>query len=207
MECRSDLPNGCPRCHACPSAICCELCNPESFERLMLLDIEKPQPQPSRSRLNSGHQISEAEAHLRSALEEFRITATRRCYGNANLIDLGPSLVLPDLVLSRIIDCAWVYKLSTTSDIFRETRWVGSDEYGSAILQLVRQHLPAPHAQALHPINTPLSADALRSRLEAIDQSLATRTTQKRTCRACGASGHISRPFPHSRIVMSSKLI
>ena len=134
MHCRPDLPNGCPRCCTLPSPVCCELCNPQDFETLAHISIEKHRPQRSRSRINSTQHITPVEIQLRNALDEFRTTETEWKYGRANLINIGPSLVLPDAVLSRLIDCARVHKLSSTADIARETWWVGSEEYGEAIL-------------------------------------------------------------------------
>lgn len=95
-----------------------------------------------------------------------------RCY-----INLSPDrfceLCSPQLFLSRIVDCARVFKLSSAADLFRETRWIGSDKYGNAILQLVQQYFPLPQEEpprvALSPVQRRSAPIICFHRMDSVD--------------------------------------
>lgn len=56
----------------------------------------------------------------------------------------GPALILPDLILTRIIDLSHHSKLSDVSALRDLTDWCYADKYGENVLVLVHNHYPPP---------------------------------------------------------------
>jgi hypothetical protein len=56
----------------------------------------------------------------------------------------GPALILPDPILTQIIDLSHHSKLSDVSALRDLTDWCYADEYGENVLVLVRNHYPPP---------------------------------------------------------------
>ncbi|KAJ7626573.1 P-loop containing nucleoside triphosphate hydrolase protein [Mycena polygramma] len=182
-ECRTDLPDGCPRCVAQPPRICCELCTPAHFENFAQMDLPLKEPTvPSRSRLGP-YKAEASDMNLRDALHDFRRQATlARPNGRAILKNSGPGAVMSNEVLTRIMDCAHFFKIGSTEQLSRETR--PAAEYGVAVLDLIRLHRPIPEAP-LPPPPTPLTA---RSNNENAPE---TPLIRSRKCGKCGATDHI----------------
>lgn len=81
---------------------------------------------------------------LCGTLEDWREAATLRVYGDSNLHDYGPSAVMPDSVLDRIVDCVQHHKIVTIQDLCKETRWSGSDEFGADIIAIIHRLFLVP---------------------------------------------------------------
>jgi hypothetical protein len=67
------------------------------------------------------------EHKLCEALEDWRDHKTVEIYGCSHLIDLGPTVVMGDTVLDRIIDCAHHEKIKVIQDLHKETHWSIND--------------------------------------------------------------------------------
>ncbi|KAJ7105153.1 hypothetical protein C8R44DRAFT_530409, partial [Mycena epipterygia] len=155
-ECRTDLPDGCPRCVTQTPRTCCELCTPAHFETFGRVALPlKEQAAPSRSRIAS-YKADATDMKLRDALHEFRRTTTVTKYSRAVLKDSGPGVVMSNEVLQRIVDCAHHFKIQSTDQLLRETRWAGATEFGTAVVDLVKEHRPMPEPPAPPITSTPL---------------------------------------------------
>ncbi|KIJ04929.1 hypothetical protein PAXINDRAFT_21786 [Paxillus involutus ATCC 200175] len=147
------------------------------------------------------------EYELDDALEDWREQKTKDIYGESHLIDLGPGLVMPDSVLERIIACAHHLKISTVDDLRRETRWSGTDKFGSEVISVIHCIIPVPvsapafSTTPLQRRSVPQSAatSATISNSLAVypdetnhGQSIAT-SAKKNKCGACGLEGHNKR--------------
>ncbi|KAJ6467054.1 P-loop containing nucleoside triphosphate hydrolase protein [Mycena vitilis] len=80
LECRPDLPEGCPRCKVTKSEVCCELCTPADFADFARVDIPKAKQQPSRSR-TADYEANASDMGLRQALHLFRKKRTDEVLG------------------------------------------------------------------------------------------------------------------------------
>ncbi|KAJ7182546.1 hypothetical protein C8R43DRAFT_829069, partial [Mycena crocata] len=136
-DCRPDLPEGCPRCVAQTPRICCELCNPQFLEMFGRVDLPlREQAAPRRSRIASYH-TDALDMNLRDVLHGFRCTTTVPKFGCIVLKNSGPSIVMSNEVLQRIIDCAHFFKISSTEQLARETQWAGVTEFGTEVVDLI----------------------------------------------------------------------
>jgi len=71
---------------------------------------------PNRSRLNK-FVMSSKEYELSESLEEWREMKTHMIYGESHLIDIGPSIVMPNDVLDRIVACGHYRKIKMLDDL------------------------------------------------------------------------------------------
>lgn len=122
---------------------------------------------------------------LRDALHEFRRSATVTKYSRAVLKDSGPGVVMSNEVLQRIVDCAHHFKIQSTDQLLRETRWAGTTEFGIAVVVLIKEHRPMPEPPAPPTPSTPLAARTNNNETPAV------RSVQLRKCSKCRAPGHI----------------
>ncbi|KAF8152225.1 hypothetical protein B0H34DRAFT_724382 [Crassisporium funariophilum] len=131
--------------------------------------------------------MSDDDTQLCNALEDWREEKTKLTYGVAHLIDLGPTLIMPNEVLDRIVDCAHHLKIRTTEDLARETQWDEATLWGPQILTIVQRFQPAP---AMPPplSSVPLALQPLSTL--PIQHSAATKDRSKTRCGACGKVGH-----------------
>ncbi|KAK6984413.1 hypothetical protein R3P38DRAFT_2576035 [Favolaschia claudopus] len=193
VQCRPDLPAGCPRCVVSNSKICCELCSPDEFADFAQVDIPKAKPQASRSRIPN-YSTDASDMALRAALHSFRKSRTAEVFGPFHFRKHGAGGIMANEVLDRIADCAHFHKIQTTADLARETDWHRITEDGTQILALITQHRPipvpaAPTPHPLLPLNTNTSVYS---------------TPKNRKCSKCGLSGHIGMLFSmFSRIAIS----
>lgn len=204
MACRTDVPLGCPRCAVTTPIICCELCTPGHFESFAHVDEPKRKAQPSRSHVETDYKADSHQMDLRDALDAFREAKTIAIFGLANLRDLGPSLIMSNDVLERIIDCSRARKISSREELVKETRWHRAAEDGEEILTIVRSHQPqiAPLPSIL------LISSPLRPRPEVINDVLppsALLPPKKRNkCKQCKAEGHIGKFSPSCCLYLPS---
>ncbi|KIK73188.1 hypothetical protein PAXRUDRAFT_123326, partial [Paxillus rubicundulus Ve08.2h10] len=116
---------------------------------------------------------------------------TTTIFGHASLNDLGPSLIMPDAILDRIVDAAHHCKVNSIQDLKRETGWTDSYAYGDDVVTIIRRHaipLPSPF------VTTPLRLNASTSIAGPSDQhSCITATKRCNKCSACGQEGHNAR--------------
>ncbi|KAF7353121.1 p-loop containing nucleoside triphosphate hydrolase protein [Mycena sanguinolenta] len=124
LQCRDDLPDGCPRCVVKPSSIC------------------SPQI-PSKSRI-AAYEADVVDMSLRDELHQFRREATVKKFSRAVLRDNGPGIIMSNEVLQRIVDCAHFHKIESQEQLKRETRWAGAAEFGDEVLSLIAKHRPKP---------------------------------------------------------------
>ncbi|KIJ14139.1 hypothetical protein PAXINDRAFT_79821 [Paxillus involutus ATCC 200175] len=123
-----------------------------------------------------------------AALQDWRESKTTLVYGWASLNDHGPSLIMPNSTLDRIIDCAHHRKIQTHQDLKRETGWTDSDQFGNEVIALIQRHAtPRPSLFASTPLRpstmTTLSATNLPP----------SPTKRRNRCGACGQEGHNSK--------------
>jgi hypothetical protein len=187
-DCRTDLPDGCPRCVVVKPVVCCELCSPAFFENFAQVNIEKSKPVPSRSRIKE-YIADVKDMNLRDALHIFRRQTTQILFGLACLKNLGPGVFMSNEVLQRIVDCAHEYKIETRDDLAKETRWTGVQNHAVDVITLINTHCPKPMPAPL------LTSTPLRS-LGTLDQIADTlpsnpRTVKLRKCSKCGSHDHI----------------
>ncbi|KAG2111454.1 hypothetical protein DEU56DRAFT_749585, partial [Suillus clintonianus] len=92
-------------------------------------------------------------------LDDWRKQKTISTYGGAHLNDLGPSLIMPNATLDRIIDCAHFYKLNSMHDLKKETGWTDADKFGAEVVVLVQRHaLPITNPFARTPLRPHVSS-------------------------------------------------
>jgi len=151
--------------------------------------------------------MNSKEYKLSEALEEWREMKTHVIYGESHLIDIGPSIVMPDDVLDRIVACGHYHKIKTLDDLRQETHWNRSNQFGAELVALIHRIIPHPITPAVF-TTTPLqprspqtslslpgtssSNPTTRCPLSATDLSVQSR---KKKCTACGLEGHNSSLF------------
>jgi len=136
---------------------------------------------------------------LQEALEDWREEKTAAIYGWAALNDLGPSLVMPNATLDRIVDCAHHYKIQTVQDLHKETAWTDSERFGAEVIALIQKHSIPPQTPF---ISTPIQRCTLISSVNinappsgtsqtgASSQPLEVAVKRRNKCSACGREGH-----------------
>ena len=171
-DCQPELPSGCPRCGENTSLICCDIEHPISFHSLQTPPVKVDRAM-RRSRVEpiKLSDRSTADMKLVDALENWHEETTKARYGDATLLDFGPSLIMSTKVLDRIINCVHHQKISSLQDLARETRWDKVSRYGAEILALIL---------AIHPVRTSASEP----------KSTSAPTARKVKCGSCGQLGH-----------------
>lgn len=126
---------------------------------------------------------------LRDALHQFWKQKTLERFGRVTLKNHGPGLIMSDEVLTRIVDCAHWGRIHSGESLAKETKWTRVDEYGEAILKLVRDHArPAPPLASAFVV-TPLGARVVATNTNATAST--TRTVRQYKCGTCGSTEHI----------------
>ena len=190
MQCRPDLPAGCPRCIVQAPTICCELCTPAFFENIARVSIAKTKNRPPRTTLPAKtYQMTSQDMNLHNALHEFHKEKTIEKFGRACLRDTGPGIIMADDVLFRILDCAHFTVIETTEQLAKETRWSRVSEYGDQIVEIILHHCPKP----VPPAVTPLCAADVNNLAPAAQ--VLPKPIAVRRCGACQLAGHISKYY------------
>ncbi|KAJ6562922.1 hypothetical protein B0H10DRAFT_2116636, partial [Mycena sp. CBHHK59/15] len=188
LECRPDIPGGCPRCKMTDSKVCCELCSPDDFVDFAHVDIAKPKQQPSRSRI-AAFKARPVDMALKNDLHLFRKERTIAVISRASFRNHGAGAIMSDEVLDRIVECAHFGKIQTTADLVKETHWHRAAEDGAKILALIGQHHPIPVPPLTAPFNSPLRATTISN--IPVPTMPGPSTPKNRKCRKCGLFGHI----------------
>ncbi|KAI0631312.1 P-loop containing nucleoside triphosphate hydrolase protein [Trametes polyzona] len=194
-RCLPGAAGGCTRCQILPSAVCCSLCSPNHPAFSFLPSDSAPVPRttaPRASHIDTKYVMSSTDIDFRAALHDFRCAEMISIYGRANFNNLGTGMVMGDVTLSRIADCARARKLSSPEDLYKETKWDLSWELGQRVLELINRHYP--------PLPSPLAATPQRgqgvARPDTSTPTSATDTSRSnapRRCGACSQSGHTRR--------------
>lgn len=153
---------------------------PRLFEEFARSD---PGERPHRGRNRATVKDYKAERHhmeLCEALDHFREQQTIEQFGLSRLKNTGPSVIMSNAVLKRIVDCAHAGKIKSKDDLQLETRWSRASTFADTILSLITTHCPAP---SLAPLPVDLLAPALSNVVP----------TRIHTCGACGEKGHNSK--------------
>ena len=140
MECAS---GGCTRCSTLPHLPCCDLCNPQAFDDLFFYMEPPPAPttKPSKSSLQK-YKKGEREERLSQALNAWRQRVTIEKYGEAIFRDVGSSLVLPNELLERLVDCSHYGKITNMEQLGKEVDWMLMEEHGPEVVRLIMDICP-----------------------------------------------------------------
>ncbi|KAF8219277.1 hypothetical protein L208DRAFT_1341853, partial [Tricholoma matsutake] len=197
QQCNPAVPEGCHRCALPTSWICCDLHNPTPFN-FFKVSPQKSDRLPPWSRLVLGYKMVGEDHQLREALDNWWEKATAARYGWAHLHDLGPTLIMPNEVLNRIIDCAHYHKINSTSELKNETRWDEIEQCGDEVLEIIQCLRPQVSAASpltttpLRTLPTPIrpSTPALNLASPNLPTSTTTANHSKSRCSTCGLVGH-----------------
>lgn len=122
---------------------------------------------------------------FQDALDEWREQKVVEVYGWYHLNDLGPTIVMPNAMLDRIVDCVHHQKIQNIVDLKKETGWTDVESFGEEVIALIKKY-------ALLPRSAPFATTPLRP--VTIPQSLvpvpAAVEKRRNRCSACGLEGH-----------------
>ncbi|KAI5982404.1 P-loop containing nucleoside triphosphate hydrolase protein [Pisolithus albus] len=138
LMCDTDRPVGCDHCRIILASVCCDIHHPEEFLNLMSSILKSPTA-PPRSRIPK-YDPTQRDHTLQNALDEWREQTTSAVYGWHHLNDIGPSIVMCNTTLGRIVNCAHHHKINSIQDLRRETAWPDADRYGGEVLSLIQRH-------------------------------------------------------------------
>lgn len=152
------------------------------------------------------------EQELCEALEDWREEKTHEIHGESHLIDIGPSIIMPDGVLDRILACAHYLKIRSIEDLRQETHWSKTNQFGIEVISLIHHIIPIPVTSALltttplQPRSIPQISTSLPDTLLANSstsqllpvveastrdrQREANLPSKRKKCSACGLEGH-----------------
>ncbi|KIK74047.1 hypothetical protein PAXRUDRAFT_113888, partial [Paxillus rubicundulus Ve08.2h10] len=143
-HCACDPSNqgGCSCCAPLTTSICCNIHHPNTFHLFDSSFVPVPKL-PNRSRLNK-FKMGPKEYELCEALEDWREGKTCEIHGELNLIDIGPSLVMPDDILDCIMTCAHYLKIKSVDDLRCETHWSKTNQFGAEVIYVIHHiiHIP-----------------------------------------------------------------
>ncbi|KAI0038957.1 hypothetical protein FA95DRAFT_1504847 [Auriscalpium vulgare] len=185
--CNRDLPEGCARCKQQTPKICCELCAPDSFTSFALppSDISTQAKSKKRTRVSQKYKSGPHDMALRDALHSFRREHTVKLFDEPTLWTYGPSLIMSDAILSRIVDATHAHRIKSVEDLQETTHWNRAADLGAEVLALINLHVPPPPPPPpLRNANDPQSSTSQAA-------SSAPRSVSIKRCGACGAQGHI----------------
>lgn len=139
------MPGGCPRCLVRKSQVCCSLCTPDYHLFGILPSLTAPKEcLVQASRVPVKYIMSSLDHKLHVALHVFRREKTLLLYGRRQLNNRGPSIILGDDQLKRVIHCARAHKLDSVEALVREMKWSRARELGEEILKLVHEYVLPP---------------------------------------------------------------
>jgi ATP-dependent DNA helicase RecQ len=195
LECDPEHIIGCSRCLVSQPMVCCDIHHPDHFSTYSS-PTDDISATTRRSRIPKYKQEA-SDLALLDALYDWREEKTISIYGWAHLSDLGPSLVLPNSMLDRIVDCAHHRKIHSVLELKKETGWTDADRFGNEVVLLI-QSLAPPGASpfAMTPLSRTPSASntiVLPPTPSTPSPCLATTSNapkRKNKCSACGQEGH-----------------
>ncbi|KIK74048.1 hypothetical protein PAXRUDRAFT_176847, partial [Paxillus rubicundulus Ve08.2h10] len=190
--------------------ICCNIHHPNTFHLFDSSFVPVPKL-PNRSRLNK-FKMGPKEYELCEALEDWREGKTCEIHGELNLIDIGPSLVMPDDILDCIMTCAHYLKIKSVDDLRHETHWSKTNQFGAEVIYVIHHiiHIPiTPVVFTTTPLQsqcsilqtsmsfpvTPSSVNLsmswqLPAELGHQSETTSNLSSKKNKCSACGLEGH-----------------
>ena len=183
--CNPNLPGSCTRCMLQQPDLCCELCSPSFFSDFARTSISKLPAAPSRSKLRD-HISDNCDMALKKALHRFRTETAVQKYGQAYFTDYGAGIVMSQRILQCVVDCAHANKINSKDDLLKETCWVGAEQHGDAVLQLIATHRPPPVPSSMPLID--INTNSIFGSTSTICPPGA-----KQQCKACGSFDHIGR--------------
>ena len=131
---------------------------------------------------------------LLDALDDWREVKTITVYGWARLNSFGPSLIMPNATVDRIVDAAHHHKIRTIQELKKETGWTDADQFGTEVISIIEKHAAPPSlpfaSTPLRPSTTALNtAQPSPSRLQVPAPSSGA-SKRRNKCSACGEEGH-----------------
>lgn len=192
MECDPESVDGCPRCRIPLPTSCCDLCD-SILKSFSILSMPTASTRPRGTKIKKKYKPTDEDEALRRALDAFQEEVVIEEFGEAEVEDLGSSIILCNETLERIVDCAHWGHIRTPQQLLELTKWDRSFDLGSRIIALINQtHSPrgifnlAPSSTPSHPPNggppPPLSPSRRGN-----TSSLARRRVLK--CSKCGKEG------------------
>ncbi|KAG2033585.1 hypothetical protein BDR03DRAFT_871663 [Suillus americanus] len=192
LDCNTEQPSGCERCCLTQPTICCDIHHPNYFT-LYTSHVTKPTTMLPRSHI-SKYEKTANDFTFQDALDEWREQKVVEVYGWYHLNDLGPTIVMPNAMLDRIVDCVHHQKIQNTIDLKKETGWTDVESVGEEVVALIKKYSPLPCSApfATTPLR-PISTTSFGGPVT-ISQSLApvpaTVERWRNRCSACGLEGH-----------------
>ena len=170
-ECNNAVDGPCPRCSPRPPRICCDLCNPEEFKDMFQVFDPAPKTQLRRSQIKD-YIPTESDKNLRKWLDDWRRKTSKEVHGEYCVRYYGPLNIMLDDTFERICDAAHHNLITSVDDLYKETRWHLTYEYGQTIIEKIKEIIlvDLPPSTAPHPVKQP----------------------QPRKCSSCGQVGHTS---------------
>lgn len=162
LECDKSTPRGCNRCAPKVTRLCCDLCNPDAFSNVALVDVARATRGPNKSSVTA-YEATENDKKLRAELEVWRDEHALQALGSMTFEEWGPELFMSDETLDTLIYCARIDKLSDVEAIRRETDWRKDyiAKFATGLLEIIKRY------------TTP-----------------STKQRGVRSCGACGQMGH-----------------
>lgn len=137
-------PGGCSHCSPASPDPCCDGCSPSAFKDLLhMLEVTLPPNARTPKTKVRAYTREEADMRLRAALNAWRQATMVANFGEALMKEVGSSLVLPDVQLERIVDCAHGGAIKSVDDLRREVDWYFTDELGLDILDIINKNGPS----------------------------------------------------------------
>lgn len=138
LLCDSTTATGCARCSMPTSIFCCDIHHPEHFSTITMTPAAKDK-QTCRSTLKDYNRTSR-DYELRNELRRWRAIKASVVFGLAHFANIGGSLVLPNEMLDRVVDCVHFDKIQSIADLKQQVQWSEADIYGEEIMTIVRKY-------------------------------------------------------------------
>lgn len=178
-KCDNAVNGSCSRCSSRPPHICCDLCNPGEFEDMFQVPDPGPKNQIRRSKIKD-YVSNESDKTFREWLDDWRRKTSKEVQGDHCVRYYGPLNIMLDDTFERICDAAHHNLITSVDNLYKETRWYLTHEYGQIIIDKIKEIIPA---------DLPPSG------------SRTAKNSRPRKCSNCGQVGHTSELsaefFPH----------
>lgn len=101
-----------------------------------------PKSQLRRSKLKD-YIPDEHDKELHQWLMDWRQKTSEEEYGLPFVKHFGCSNIMTDQVLSRICDAAHQHLITSTNDLYKESRWHLTQKYGQMVVDKIKETIPA----------------------------------------------------------------
>ncbi|KAF8193661.1 hypothetical protein BJ912DRAFT_924339 [Pholiota molesta] len=142
LLCDPETPTGCQRCKPREDSICCDICQPDAFEKYQVL-VEKAQKSTVKSHVKP-FTMSDADRNFKTDLQTWRRHVASAKFNGPTVRTLGVRILMPDQILDRIIDCAHAGKIVNVEQLAKESGW-GKErliEFGEDLIKMILKHYP-----------------------------------------------------------------